>query len=275
MKCFIHISDTHFGTEEPRVVEDLVSLVAAQQPGLVVFSGDVTQRARRSQFAAARRFVDRLGLPALVVAGNHDIPLFNLFARWRRPYAGFLRTFGDLEPEYRASGLHVVGVDSTTPLRHKDGELDAATIRRACERLEASEPGVVRVVVMHHPLLAITESDVANLAHGHREALAAFAACGVDLVLGGHIHLPYVRPAPGPVLDPERPMWIVQAGTAVSRRTRGGQPNSVHLVRYDAERCRALVVEQWDHDADEGRFAMVRCVPVAPDQPSRKALSSS
>jgi 3',5'-cyclic AMP phosphodiesterase CpdA len=275
MTSFIHLSDTHFGTEDPRVVEDLCALVTAQRPGLVVFSGDVTQRARRVQFAAARRFVDRLGLPALVIAGNHDIPLFNLFARWRHPYAGFLRAFGDLEPVFRAPGLHVVGVDSTTPRRHKDGELDATTIRRACERLDASEPGVVRVVVMHHPLLAITDSDIANLAHGHREALAAFAECGVDLVLGGHIHLPYVRPAPDPVVDPERRMWIVQAGTAVSTRTRDGQPNSVHLVRYDAEGCRVLVVEQWDHDADEGRFMMVRCVPVTLDRSGQGSLAGT
>lgn len=276
MRSFIHMSDTHFGTEDPSVVEALVSLVAAQRPGLVVLSGDVTQRARRGQFEAAQRFLDRLGLPTLVVAGNHDIPLFNLVARWRSPYAGFRRAFGDgLEPVHRAPGLHVVGVDSTTPWRHKDGELDAATIRRACERLEASEPGVVRVVVMHHPLLAITDSDLANLAHGHREALGAFRDCGVDLLLGGHIHLPYVRQAPGPALDPERPLWIVQAGTAVSRRTRDGHPNSVHIVRYDAERCRVVVVEQWDHDASEGRFTLVRCVPMTRDRNARGPLGGA
>ena len=133
----------------------------------------------------------------------------------------------------------------------------------------------MHVVAMHHPPRAITGSGISKLAIGRRGALVEFAESGIDLVLRGDPHRHWVRPTPGPALDPARPMGIVQADTAVSRRTRCEQPNSVHLVRYDAERCRVLVVEQWDHDADEGRFTMVRCVPVAPDQPRRKALSCS
>lgn len=36
-----------------------------------------------TQFRAVKAFVDRLGTPALVVPGNHDIPLFDLWARLR------------------------------------------------------------------------------------------------------------------------------------------------------------------------------------------------
>ena len=73
MTVLLHISDTHFGTEQPPVVEALLHAAREQQPDLVVHSGDVTQRARRKQFEAARRFVERLGaVPTLVIHGSED-----------------------------------------------------------------------------------------------------------------------------------------------------------------------------------------------------------
>ncbi len=44
---------------------------------------------------------------------------------------------------------------------------------------------------------------------------------GADLVMGGHIHLPYLLPLQGLA----RPMWAVQAGAAISSRVRAGVPN--------------------------------------------------
>jgi hypothetical protein len=78
MSVLLQISDTHFGTEQPPVVEALLALAAQQRPDLVVLSGDITQRARPAQFRAAKAFVDRLGAPVLAVPGNHDIALFDL-----------------------------------------------------------------------------------------------------------------------------------------------------------------------------------------------------
>ena len=86
MARLIQISDPHFGTEQPAVVEALRRFVRAEAPELVILSGDITQRARRGQFAAARAFIDSLQVPALLaIPGNHDIPLFNAAARLLRP----------------------------------------------------------------------------------------------------------------------------------------------------------------------------------------------
>ena len=88
MSVLLQISDPHFGTEQAPVVDALLTLAHAQRPDLVVLSGDITQRARRAQFAAARRFVERLAPSALLaIPGNHDIPLFNPVARLLWPYA--------------------------------------------------------------------------------------------------------------------------------------------------------------------------------------------
>lgn len=83
MSVLLQISDPHFGTEQPPVVEALAALARQQRPDLLVLSGDITQRARPAQFQAARSFMDRLGAPLLAVPGNHDIPLFSLWTRLR------------------------------------------------------------------------------------------------------------------------------------------------------------------------------------------------
>jgi 3',5'-cyclic AMP phosphodiesterase CpdA len=63
-------------------VEALLRLVRQPPPDLVVVSGSGWQRARRSQFRAAREFVTRWAAPeTLVLSGNHDIPLFNMITR--------------------------------------------------------------------------------------------------------------------------------------------------------------------------------------------------
>ena len=95
MSVFVHISDTHFGTEQPAVTDALRAWVQEQKPDAVILSGDITQRARTAQFQAARAFCDSLGVPHLLtLPGNHDIPLYNLAARLFTPYRGYSRVFG-------------------------------------------------------------------------------------------------------------------------------------------------------------------------------------
>ena len=105
MSVLLQISDTHFGTEQPPVVAALLALARQQAPELVVLSGDITQRARPAQFKAAWIFTEQLAAPLLAIPGNHDIPLFDLWARLRHPYARHCAAFGaDLEPAHTSAG---------------------------------------------------------------------------------------------------------------------------------------------------------------------------
>jgi 3',5'-cyclic AMP phosphodiesterase CpdA len=161
MTTVLQISDSHFGTERGQVVQALRRLADQQVPDLVVLSGDITQRARHSQFEAACRFIDLLK-PAAVLAipGNHDIPLFNLAARVFAPYANYARAFGqNLEPVFEREDVLVIGVNTTRPRRHKDGEVSSAQIDRVAERLRRATPAQLRIVVVHQPVLAIRASD--------------------------------------------------------------------------------------------------------------------
>lgn len=267
MTVVLHVSDPHFGTEQAVVVDALVALARGQRPDLVVLSGDITQRARRVQFLAARAFADRLGAPVLAVPGNHDIPLLDLWTRWRRPHARYSAAFGaDLEPVHRSPDLLVVGVNTTRAWRHRNGEVSRDQIDRVVGHLDGASAAQLRVVVVHQPVAVTREEDRPHRLRGHHVALSRWAEAGADLVLGGHIHLPYVMALQGLA----RPIWAVQAGTAVSSRVRAGVPNSVNLLRWGmaaaAGSCR---IEQWDCAAGARGFVLARVTEVRPERPLR------
>lgn len=257
MTTLLQVSDPHFGTERPPVVWALLQLAREQAPDLVVLSGDITQRARRSQFRAARTFADQFRPAALLaIPGNHDIPLLNLAARVLKPYANYSQAFGEnLEPEFEADDLLVIGVNTTRPRRHKDGELSLRQIERVGERLQLASAAQLRVVVVHQPVLAIRPSDEDNLLERHQQAVPAWAAAGGDIIMGGHIHLPYVRSLRTRFADLPRDMWTVQAGTSVSSRLREGITNSVNLIRpVVGSGFRKCMVERWDYVDADARF---------------------
>jgi 3',5'-cyclic AMP phosphodiesterase CpdA len=264
MSVLLQISDPHFGTEQPRVVEALVTLARLQQPDLLVLSGDITQRARPAQFLAARAFMDRLGAPFLAIPGNHDIPLFDVWTRLRRPYARHCAAFGaELEPLYSSPDLMVACVNTTRAWQHKHGEVSAQQIDRVANLLSNAAPAQLRVVVVHQPVAVTSAEDAPNLLRGHAAALPRWAAAGADLVMGGHIHLPFVLALHGLA----RPLWAVQAGTAVSSRVRAGVPNSVNLLRWGADSAPGCCqIEQWDFSVAECAFVRATVSTVRPDR---------
>ena len=276
MSVLLHLSDTHFGTERPQVIEAVLALAARERPDLAVLSGDITQRARPGQFRAAKAFVERLDVPVLAVPGNHDIALVDLWARAVRPYARYARAFGaDLEPVHASEDLLVVGVNTTRAWRHKNGEVSLQQIDRVAALLRNARPQQLRVVVVHQPAAVCRPEDRRHLLRGHHAALQTWSAAGADLVLGGHIHLPYTLAPPG---LPRR-LWVVQAGTAVSARTRPGVPNSVNIVRWgggagghgadrqaDDEGRGDCVIERWDYTPDAQVFVRAALTRLAPER---------
>lgn len=258
MTVLLHISDPHFGTERPHVVRALAELERELRPDLLVLSGDVTQRARRSEFAAAKSFLAELGVPrVLAIPGNHDIPLFNLAARASAPYAGFQRAFGpELQPSFSAPDCLVLGVKTTRRYRHVDGEISDAQREEVAARLRQASPTQLRIVVLHQPVAVPRSAEQKNVVHGHAAAVARWAEAGADVLLAGHIHLPFVLP----LHESEplaRPLWAVNAGTAVSSRVRHDAGNSVNVLRTAelpvAGRC---TIEHWTYSEPRAAFAI-------------------
>lgn len=261
MMRILHISDTHFGTEQQPVMEAMEAHVRAQGADLLVLSGDITQRARRDQFAAAQAFVRRLesyGIPkTLVIPGNHDLPLHNLLSRFLRPYDNYRRHFGqELEPAFENDELLVIGLNTTHPRRRKDGRVTDEQVRAVCERLRQCDPVKLRIVVAHQPFGSMLPSDLRNLQHGAQAALTRWAEAGLDIVMGGHIHLPYVLPLSGEYPNLAREIWTVQAGTALSSRVRGSVPNSFNRLHLNNAQKKQVQVERWDYQSQTGQFVL-------------------
>ena len=245
----VHVSDPHFGAHRPQVVDDLIRWIRACGPDLVVMSGDVTQRAHRSQFRQARAFVDALQAPTIAMPGNHDIPLFNLWARLRHPYRNYLEQFGpDRETSFERSDLMLLTVDTTRPGRHKHGEVSPQQIDRIADRLRGADAGQLRLVVTHQPVCVPRRSEAHNLVRGHAQALEAWTRAGVDIVLGGHIHLPALMPFD----HAGRTARVMLAGTAVSARVRHDAGNSIQFVEWQPALGRC-VLRRVDHDAKLGQ----------------------
>lgn len=258
MSTLLHWSDPHFGTERPEVMAALLRFSHEQKPELAILSGDITQRALDVQFGAARDFVDHLALPTVLIPGNHDIPLFHFMERAFRPYARYCRAFGpELEPVYASERFLVVAVNTTRRFRHTRGTVSLRQVERVAERLRRAEPGQLRIVVTHQPISVTRRQDERNMLIGGAAAVRQWADAGADLILGGHIHLPFIQRLSDRYPGLARQIWVVQAGTALSTRIRHEAGNSVNLIHAPKHRPRHCLVERWDYREGVNAFRLV------------------
>jgi 3',5'-cyclic AMP phosphodiesterase CpdA len=251
----LHLSDPHFGTEEPGVVDALVALAERERPDVVLASGDITQRARIEEFERAVRFFDRLPTRhVMVVPGNDDLPLWDLPRRLLAPYDDFRAAFGDnLEPRLQSPHAWIACLVSSRPWRHRDGMLSGEQVRCTARWLRGAPAGALKVVVAHHPLAALRWYEEDNVLVGADYALDQWLRADVDLVLGGHTHAPCAVPIThaGAAFG-SRTLWVAQAGSAVSRCLRGNSAHSVNLLRRRTDDSWRL--EQWDYHPPSSAF---------------------
>ena len=245
MRTIVHLSDMHFGRVDSRLVAPLVRTIHTIAPNLVALSGDLTQRARRSQFQQARAFLEQLPFPLLVVPGNHDVPLYNIAARFLNPYGGYRRYIErDLEPVYQNDEMIAVGLNSARALPfHGGGRLNGAQVARAAARLRSAPPDAVKIVVTHHPF---------DLPEGHGDehligrsdmAMQQLAAAGADVFLSGHLHVSHVGHTAERYQIAGHSALVVQAGT-LSTRGRG-ELNTINVLRLARPR---ITIERYTWD---------------------------
>lgn len=245
MKTIAHISDLHFGKELPEVADALAADLHAQSPTVVVASGDFTQRARRRQFAAARDYLARLPQPQLVVPGNHDIPLFDVLRRFLAPLKRYCRFISsDLDPTYCDDQLLILGLNTARSFTWKNGRISLPQIAG----LEGRFAGAglrVKVVVTHHPFLPPPGDVGIDLVGRAGCAMQVLDRCNVDLLLAGHLHRGYAGDIRTHYPAARRAMIAVQAGTAISCRTRDGEANAYNLIQIERKLI-TIEVRAWD-----------------------------
>jgi 3',5'-cyclic AMP phosphodiesterase CpdA len=122
-------------------------------------------------------------------------------------------------------------------LNWSKGQMAPAQVRRALAWFAKAPSAAARIVVCHHPLTEMVGGPMTARVWGGVDAARAFAEGGVDLVLSGHIHAPFVWTYP----HGDRRTYAAGAGT-LSVRERGVPPgfNVVEIERA-AIRIAALV----------------------------------
>lgn len=234
MRKIIHLSDLHFGTEDPAMVEMVVAKVAELDPHVLVVSGDLTQRARTKEFRAAKVFLDRLPRPQIVVPGNHDVPLYNVYDRFLRQldkYEKFITH--DLTPVFVDEEIAIVGINTARSLTIKGGSINDEQIEFIRSRFHDLSEKMLKVVVTHHPFDLPFGHDEDDVVAGAENAMPLIADSGGDVFLAGHLHVSNIETtAKRYKLANGRVALIIQAGTATSVRVRD-EPHSFNYIEFD------------------------------------------
>ena len=252
MRTIVHLSDLHFGRVNPALIDPLIRIVSDVKPDLVAISGDLTQRARSYQFQQARSFLDVLPQPQIVVPGNHDIPLHNIFARFFEPLTKYKRYItDDLQPGYQDEEMVIIGVNTARSLVFKGGRINESQVSRLREKFCSFGREVVKVVVTHHPFDLPEGHDERHLVGRAKMAMTGLAACGADLFLAGHLHVSHMGHTKRYEISGHSAL-VVQAGTATSTRERG-EANSFNVLRIAYP---TISVEKFAWDASTTSFAV-------------------
>lgn len=228
-----HLSDIHFGLENNRALDWVREEIATRAPAAVAITGDITMRARRREFAAASAWILSLDAPVTLEAGNHDLPYFNLFERFFRPYRRFHGVEQLVERELKLPGLAIVPLRTTARaqprLNWSKGWITGASLRRTLRAIDALPPGTQALVTAHHPLREVGTKGTALTRNGRR-ALAELAKRPIAAVLTGHVHDAFDITEQ----SDNGPVRMIGAGT-LSQRIRSTPP-SFNEITWDGER---------------------------------------
>ena len=219
MVTIAHISDPHVGS--PYFVPNLMNRVIKElnelRPDVVVVSGDLTAEGYRQEYKNWLAYAERIEAPIHTVPGNHDSRNVG--------YLHFEDLIGPRMWEADVQDVRLVGVDSSEPDLN-EGKVGRVHYPWIQERF--THPAALKVFVLHHHLLPIpgtgrersTVMDAGDL-------LEVLVHAGVNVVLSGHKHVPYVWRL--------EDLFVVNAGTVSSLRLRGYTKPCYNVLEFDGD----------------------------------------
>lgn len=191
-----HISDLHL-RPEGQLYADLVPSNAMAgaavrhlnglipRPDLVIVTGDIVEGGTDEEYFVARRILDQIEIPYLVIPGNHDER-----EAFRRAFADhtYLPTSGPLHYCLDAHPLRIVALDSTVPGKHH-GDIEPPALAWLEQTLAAESSKRTLLLMHHHPFA----SGIPYLDEYRHLGAAAIEALirphgAVERVLCGHVH---------------------------------------------------------------------------------------
>jgi 3',5'-cyclic AMP phosphodiesterase CpdA len=222
MKLF-HVSDVHFGAEDPAAIAWFAERVADEKPDAVIMTGDLTMRALPREFEAGGRWLQSLGVPVTLEVGNHDLPYYwDPLRRLFNPYKRYGAAERLIERPLEIAGVSIIPLKTTARAQWRwnwsKGRVSRGSLKRAMALIADVPKGNLIFVAGHHPLIEGGTKGTART-HNGDVALAQLADAGVHAVLSGHVHDPFDVPY-------DRAGWrvrLIGAGT-LSKRTRNSPP---------------------------------------------------
>ena len=164
--------------------------------------------------------------------GNHDMPYYNPWERFRRPYARFGALEAAVGAQLALEHALIIPFDTNVPAQMRwpwsDGVVTRKKLDAALTLLrEVRDDPRPKIVACHHPLLPERDGMKNPTIRGEM-AFKELAAAGATTVLTGHVHFPFdqVRSRDNLALR------MIGAGT-LSTRLRKGAPPSFNVVRID------------------------------------------
>lgn len=252
MARIAHLSDIHFGANDPNIVAGAEAWLAEAMPDLVIISGDFTQRARVGQFEQAAAWLARLrkvGHKLLVVPGNHDIPLYDVVRRFVSPLTRYRRYIDPvLCPWFENEEVAVLGLNTARSLTFKDGRINVGQMALLRDRFAQVPASKTRILVTHHPLFSMPighGSELSEAVGRHEQAVAAVCEAGVHIALAGHFHRTYAEAA-RKMVEKAGAALVIQAGTATSTRLRNNEPQSFNWIHTNGAADLELQVIVWN-----------------------------
>jgi 3',5'-cyclic AMP phosphodiesterase CpdA len=218
----MHLSDIHFGREDAYALTVTRDFAQRMKPDAVIVAGDITQRGRRREFAAAREWFDMLGFPVIVAPGNHDTPLAHLAARAMNPFGRYARYMDGLDAVGRLVELHdgavrICALNTARGMQARlnwaDGVIDIDDLAVSLNLLSRGPADAWRLLICHHPLHEPGNSQVSVETRRGAHALDLCAAAHVDAIFTGHIHDAFAHP----INTARRPMVQMGSGTLSTR----------------------------------------------------------
>ncbi len=223
-----HISDIHFGREQPNVMEGLLNTLHRLNPELVVISGDLTQRATAEEYQHGAAFLQRLAWPHIIIPGNHDLSATDLIERFSTPWDKWRQYVQpDTEPMLHSPAYSVVGVNTARAagwyFDWSRGQINATQVKHVQTALQTVPASSLRIVIAHHPFWLPEQAEYRDVVTGRDTAIEGFKQAEVDMILSGHIHMAYTHILQGIIIS--------HAGTTFSNRLIEGHPNSFNVIR--------------------------------------------
>jgi 3',5'-cyclic AMP phosphodiesterase CpdA len=239
----IQLSDIHFGGEHLPALAAVAEFIKSQPFDLLLTTGDITSFGTRDEFKTASVWFSSLPGPQMFTPGNHDTPWAGAVDRVFFPFGRYAKCFGDPDrDEFTRPGLMVQATNTARGVQIRinwsKGEIYRRQVLDAAGRFAAAEPGALKVLACHHPLMEVTGGPITARVRGGRRAAQIFSEAKVDLVLTGHLHTPFALPYP----FGDGRTYAVGCGT-LSLRERGFPPSFNVIEAEDG--CIRIMAMAW------------------------------